>query len=90
MLKIAKGAYSWPSGMGSEGARKVVARLLVRDPRKRARVADLWDEEWMRGTGSVGPEKDGEGDLEDGKKRVKGGWVIQGRQGDEMVTEGGF
>ncbi|GAA5905594.1 hypothetical protein JCM6882_008723 [Rhodosporidiobolus microsporus] len=34
----------------------VVARLLVRDPAKRAKVDDLWSEEWMReGEGRVRP-----------------------------------
>ncbi|THH20053.1 hypothetical protein EW146_g1241 [Bondarzewia mesenterica] len=28
--------------------RRIVARLLVRDSRKRARVSELWDDEWMR------------------------------------------
>ncbi|OJT13026.1 CBL-interacting serine/threonine-protein kinase 9 [Trametes pubescens] len=39
----------------SEGVRRMVARLLVRDPRKRARVADLWEDEWMRGEGAPAP-----------------------------------
>ncbi|PPQ88682.1 hypothetical protein CVT25_010116 [Psilocybe cyanescens] len=33
----------------SRGARRIVSRLLVRDPKKRARVGDLWDEAWMQG-----------------------------------------
>ncbi|KAF8162811.1 kinase-like domain-containing protein [Crassisporium funariophilum] len=33
----------------SRGARRVVGRLLVRDPRKRARIGDLWDDVWMSG-----------------------------------------
>ncbi|PIL30690.1 transporter [Ganoderma sinense ZZ0214-1] len=39
----------------SEGLRRMVGRLLVRDPRKRARVADLWVDEWMRGEGAPPP-----------------------------------
>ena len=39
----------------SEDVRRMVARLLVRDPRKRARVADLWVDEWMRGEGAPPP-----------------------------------
>lgn len=31
----------------SAGVRRMVAQLLVRDPRKRARVADLWIDAWM-------------------------------------------
>jgi protein-serine/threonine kinase len=38
----------------SLGARRIVGRLLVRDPRKRARIADLWDDAWMRGGGEEG------------------------------------
>ena len=31
----------------SQGARRIVGRLLTRDPRKRARIGDLWDDSWM-------------------------------------------
>jgi hypothetical protein len=34
-------------------ARDVVARLLVSDPRGRARVGALWDEPWMHGEAMV-------------------------------------
>lgn len=37
----------------SEGARRIVGRLLVRDPRRRARIGDLWGDVWMGGTGEV-------------------------------------
>ncbi|TFK79030.1 kinase-like protein [Polyporus arcularius HHB13444] len=68
--RIAQGDYSWPDvpanlteerrGValaGSEGIRRMVARLLVRDPRKRARVVDLWADEcgWMHGEGAPPP-----------------------------------
>lgn len=36
----------------SEGVRRVVGRLLVRDPKKRAKVAQLWEDEWMNGEGA--------------------------------------
>ncbi|KAI0818659.1 kinase-like domain-containing protein [Irpex lacteus] len=36
----------------SEGVRRVVGRLLVRDPRKRAKLAQLWEDEWMNGEGA--------------------------------------
>ncbi|KAI8999112.1 kinase-like domain-containing protein [Trametes punicea] len=39
----------------STGIRRMVSRLLVRDPAKRARVADLWEDEWMRGEGAPPP-----------------------------------
>lgn len=35
----------------SEGAKRIVGRLLVRDARKRARIMDLWDDAWMWGPG---------------------------------------
>ncbi|KAF9464616.1 kinase-like domain-containing protein [Collybia nuda] len=37
----------------SAGAKRLVGRLLVRDPRKRARVADLFGDAWMGGEGRV-------------------------------------
>jgi hypothetical protein len=37
--------------MHSRGARRIVGRLLTRDPRKRARIGDLWDDPWMTLTG---------------------------------------
>ncbi|KAI9059760.1 kinase-like protein, partial [Trametes sanguinea] len=39
----------------SEGIRRMVSRLLVRDPSRRARIADLWEDEWMRGEGAPPP-----------------------------------
>ncbi len=36
----------------SDGVRRVVGRLLVRDPKKRARVAQLWEDAWMLGEGA--------------------------------------
>ena len=39
----------------SEGVRRMVGRLLVRDPRKRPRVADLWVDEWMHAEGAPPP-----------------------------------
>lgn len=36
----------------SAGARRVVGKLLVRDPSRRARIVDLWDDEWMGAAGS--------------------------------------
>lgn len=37
----------------SEGVRRAVGRLLVRDPRKRAKVAQLWEDAWMSGEGAA-------------------------------------
>lgn len=63
-MRIARGEWTWPEAPEGEvedgeelegpmlarceGARRVVGRLLVRDYRKRARIADLWEDEWMR------------------------------------------
>ncbi|KIP09294.1 hypothetical protein PHLGIDRAFT_86949 [Phlebiopsis gigantea 11061_1 CR5-6] len=64
LMRIAKGEYTWPASSDvseplhgtalaqSDGLRRVVGRLLVRDPRKRTRVAQLWDDEWFAGEGA--------------------------------------
>lgn len=44
----------------SEGARRMVGRLLVRDPKKRARVGELWSDEWTGGGGEYKDEEEGE------------------------------
>jgi serine/threonine protein kinase len=55
-LRIAKAEYTWPDDppphLASEGLRGIVAKLLVRDSTKRAKMVDLWDEDWMNGEGS--------------------------------------
>src|SRR6266550_1133413 len=67
LMRIAKGEYSWPELGNNEplpkeeligprlalsrGARMIVEKLLVRDPAKRARIADLWNDPWMEGMG---------------------------------------
>ncbi|KAF8881926.1 hypothetical protein CPB84DRAFT_1751026 [Gymnopilus junonius] len=42
-------------------------RLLVRDPRKRARIVDLWDDVWMQGgfsaSSNSGQQQEGEGPV---------------------------
>ncbi|KAJ3514169.1 hypothetical protein NLJ89_g2523 [Agrocybe chaxingu] len=38
-----------PRLVKSQGARRIVSRLLVRDTKKRARIGDLWDDPWMNG-----------------------------------------
>lgn len=45
----------------SKGARRIVERLLVRDTRKRARIADLWGDIWMSVGSLVGTHHNGEG-----------------------------
>ncbi|KAJ6606294.1 kinase-like protein [Mycena vulgaris] len=72
LMCIARGEYEWPARMGegegkeaelagprlveSVGARDVVARLLVRDPTRRAKIGELWDDPWMAGSG-LGPPR---------------------------------
>ncbi|EJU05811.1 kinase-like protein [Dacryopinax primogenitus] len=41
--------------LATPGLKHVVARLLVRDPAKRAKVIELWDDEWMQGPGAPAP-----------------------------------
>ncbi|KAI0345027.1 kinase-like protein [Trametopsis cervina] len=68
LMRIAKGEYTWPApeepesnslrGLGlakSEGVRRMVGRLLVRDPSKRAKVAQLWDDPWLAEEGAPPP-----------------------------------
>lgn len=44
-----------PNVLVTEGVKRIVGRLLVRDPRKRCRIVDLWTDEWMRGPGAPLP-----------------------------------
>lgn len=39
----------------SDGLRGIVDKLLVRDPKKRTKIIDLWEDEWMRGEGAPLP-----------------------------------
>ncbi|KAH9069424.1 kinase-like domain-containing protein [Lactarius deliciosus] len=71
VLRVVRGEWTWPAAvaapLGEEGeargaqlvrlvgVRDVVARLLVCDPRRRARVGALWDEPWMRQGEAVVP-----------------------------------
>ena len=51
VLRVVRGEWSWPAEQQARfgaAVRNVVARLLVSDPRRRARVGALWDEPWMR------------------------------------------
>ncbi|EKM56068.1 uncharacterized protein PHACADRAFT_257118 [Phanerochaete carnosa HHB-10118-sp] len=65
LMRIANGEYSWPETSPmtteplrgtalaqSEGMRRVVGRLLVRNPQKRTRLAQLWGDEWLHGEGA--------------------------------------
>ena len=93
MMRIAKGSYRWPlTGItGSEGVRALVGRLLVRDPKTRARVVEIWDEAWMRGPGEVvrpvhGQEVLGMGEEVDdvggdgGRRKIMDGFLVDGEE----------
>ena len=68
VLRVVRGEWAWPAPvvgeldqgeahgvqLGRLGAvRNVVARLLVSDPRRRARVGALWEDPWMMGHGEA-------------------------------------
>lgn len=64
LIRIAKNEYSWPADDPSKklvtpGLKKIVERLLVRDPKRRATVSQLWDEEWMNGEGGTSRPTEG-------------------------------
>ncbi|KAG9075776.1 hypothetical protein FS749_012514 [Ceratobasidium sp. UAMH 11750] len=68
LLRIAQCQYD-PSGL-SEGARRIVGRLLVRTPSKRAKIAELWSDSWMRGAGAPPPPPGLESQVEGGTRHV--------------------
>lgn len=62
LLGIAKCEYSWPKVEGEEpalwripGVKRIVEKLLIRDPQRRWRVDALWQDEWMNGEGAPAP-----------------------------------
>lgn len=60
LMRIAKCEYDWPKDESAgfamnDGIRRVVGTLLVRDPRKRSKVKQLWNDEWMLGDGAPVP-----------------------------------
>jgi protein-serine/threonine kinase len=86
LMQIARGEWTWPDdnedeGMTDEertrrillrcdGARKVVGRLLVRNPEKRAGVQEILEDDWVRGEVGVQMNgkvnKVGNGEVQDG------------------------
>ncbi|KAG7453133.1 uncharacterized protein BT62DRAFT_959436 [Guyanagaster necrorhizus] len=86
LIKIARAEWWWPEGSRSAngeelvvdslvecaGARRMVERLLVRDPSKRSRIMDLWDDEWM--SGLVSPPSSGRPSME--KEADEGGYSV--------------
>lgn len=87
MLRIAKAQYTYPEGMGSEAVRQVINRLLVRDPKKRSRVGDIWDADWMQGPGAVERPTRGskEERLEGGRKKVLDGFLVDAEAIDQVA-----
>ncbi len=59
----------------SEGLKKVVSRLLVRDPAKRARMVELWDEEWMQSDGAPPPPQSALKRRQSGRRSQRNGAV---------------
>jgi protein-serine/threonine kinase len=61
----------------SVGVKRVVEKLLVRDPTKRAKVGELWEDEWVRGE----CEKDecGNGDED--------GWLVDKEEIDSVACQ---
>ena len=62
LLRIAKCEYSWPKGGNEQptlwktpGVKRIVERLLVRNPQQRWKIDALWREEWMNGEGAPAP-----------------------------------
>ena len=87
MMRIAKAQYSFPTDIGSMAVRSVISRLLVRDPAKRTRVGDVWDEPWMSGPGAVERPTRGskEERLEGGRKKVLDGFLVDGEDIDQVA-----
>ncbi|KAG8737762.1 hypothetical protein FRC10_007817 [Ceratobasidium sp. 414] len=91
LLRIAQCQYD-PSGL-SEGARRVVGRLLVRTPSKRAKIAELWNDSWMRGAGAPPPPPGLESHVEgeekhelEGEDEPQGGAFLVDQEGIDSVA----
>jgi len=63
LLRIAKCEYGWPK-MEEDyqpalwqipGVKRIVERLLVRNPQQRWKIDALWQDEWMSGEGAPAP-----------------------------------
>lgn len=62
LLRIAKCEYGWPT-VGDEqpalwqipGVKRIVERLLIRNPEQRWKIDALWQDEWMNGEGAPAP-----------------------------------
>ena len=59
LLQIAKCEYSWPEVTDERltlwqipGVKRIVEKLLVRNPQQQWRLDALWQDEWMKGNGA--------------------------------------
>ncbi|CAG7846488.1 SubName: Full=Related to SNF1-related protein kinase KIN10 {ECO:0000313/EMBL:CCA66888.1} [Serendipita indica DSM 11827] len=57
LVRIAKAEYSFPDDatLATDDLKAMVARLLVRDPIKRAKISEIWEDDFMRGKGAPSP-----------------------------------
>ena len=97
MMRIAKADYRFPDHASvSEGCRGVIGSLLVRDPARRATVAQVWESDWMNGYGGVvrrhsHPHSHSHGDhLEEGEaprdgRKVLDGFLVDGDGIDDVA-----
>lgn len=89
LVRIAQGVYTWPepgtnSGrLSTEGVKKVVGRLLVRDPSKRAWIWNIWNEEWMEGEGAVVPPRT----VTESRRTIQG--TVEGETALDDMDNGG-
>ncbi|KAK8845574.1 hypothetical protein IAR55_006289 [Kwoniella newhampshirensis] len=105
MMRIAKGEYTWPqpqdiqhgTSPGSEQVRDLVGKLLVRDPKKRIKVARLWDQPWMNWTKPGGlerptptPTTDGNGNGHTTSSTGDSGGQVNGRGGGGGAGGAGY
>lgn len=62
LLRIAKCEYTWPKAEDEQlalwkipGVKRIVEKLLVRNPQQRWKIDALWQDEWMTGEGAPAP-----------------------------------
>ena len=62
LLRIAKCEYGWPKVEDEQpalwrilGVKRIIGRLLIRDPQQRWKIDALWQDEWMNGEGAPAP-----------------------------------
>ncbi|KAG6843032.1 hypothetical protein H0H87_008447, partial [Tephrocybe sp. NHM501043] len=80
-----RGELMGPTLALSAGARRIVDRLLVRDPRRRARIQDLWGDRWMGGEEGDGVRAPDVLDREHGGSGGGGGEEEAVVEGEEDV-----